>query len=146
MLYRKFEKIRLRVAAIITQDNSLLLIAHKKDNNVYWLLPGGGVSYGETLTNALKREVKEELGISINVIDSISQEERRHIINLCFNCTYKGGDYIIGKEKRLHNFDYFNKKKLEKLEIFPAINNELIDILDGKGIGEIYQEKQWIPL
>ena len=43
---------RVRVAGIVIEDNKLLLIAHKKNNSVYWLLPGGGVNYGESLEEA----------------------------------------------------------------------------------------------
>ena len=46
--------IRIRVAAIIIKNNEILLIAHKKKNNVYWMLPGGGVKYSESLEHALK--------------------------------------------------------------------------------------------
>ena len=62
------KSLRIRVSAILIKDGKILLIAHKKNNDVYWLLPGGGVNFGESLKHALKREIKEELGVSINNI------------------------------------------------------------------------------
>jgi 8-oxo-dGTP pyrophosphatase MutT (NUDIX family) len=38
--------VRVRVAGILINHEGVLLIAHKKDEDVYWLLPGGGVDYG----------------------------------------------------------------------------------------------------
>jgi len=38
--------IRVRVAGVIVHDNRILLIAHKKKGEEYWLPPGGGIDYG----------------------------------------------------------------------------------------------------
>jgi ADP-ribose pyrophosphatase YjhB (NUDIX family) len=54
------KKIRIRVAGLVVEENKILLIAHKKGNEIYWLLPGGGVEYQESLDEALKREFFEE--------------------------------------------------------------------------------------
>lgn len=49
--------------AIIIQDKKLLLLTgHGAD--FYWT-PGGGIEAGETADDALRREVKEELGVYI---------------------------------------------------------------------------------
>lgn len=60
-------KFHFRVVAVIEQ-NGKILIQHI-DNTEYWVLPGGHVMYGETSLEALKREVKEEIGIDINPQD-----------------------------------------------------------------------------
>ncbi len=144
--------LRIRVAAVIVREGKILLVAHKKSNNVYWLLPGGGVKFGEPLKQALKREVMEELGISIAVNelilinDSIDDIARKHIVNICFGCTYQEGEYQLGRERRLHNYGFFGKDEIPDLTIFPPLNSELIQVLDGKTIDKIYQEKKWIPL
>ncbi|MFP4173447.1 MAG: NUDIX domain-containing protein, partial [Candidatus Hydrogenedentota bacterium] len=58
---------RIRVAAIAVRDGAILLVRHEKHGERYWLLPGGGVDFGETLTEALAREVREETGLAIEV-------------------------------------------------------------------------------
>jgi len=55
-----------------------------------WGVPGGGVNEGESLIDALKRELKEELGVSIEVgdllclIETPSTERVEHTLHCVF--------------------------------------------------------------
>ena len=40
-----------------------------------WIIPGGGVDFGESLEEAVKREIKEELGVEIKIIKFIKFHE-----------------------------------------------------------------------
>jgi len=53
--------------SLILQDGALLMTSE----HGYWDLPGGGIEHSETPIEALKREIKEELGVSVSHIDSI---------------------------------------------------------------------------
>ncbi len=55
---------RIRVSAILRWQDRMLLCRHEKGEKQYWLLPGGGVNSGESLVDALHRELGEELGIA----------------------------------------------------------------------------------
>jgi 8-oxo-dGTP pyrophosphatase MutT (NUDIX family) len=48
--------------AIIVRDGCVLLTVNRDLNGDFYLLPGGGQRFGETLTEALRREVLEETG------------------------------------------------------------------------------------
>ena len=54
-----------RAVAVAIQDNYVLL--HRIDASEYWTLPGGRVEFGETSSEALIREMQEELGQEIHV-------------------------------------------------------------------------------
>lgn len=53
------------VGGLIENDEGKILMIKSPDRG--WEIPGGQVEAGETLTDALKREVKEETGIEIEV-------------------------------------------------------------------------------
>ncbi len=59
---------RVSVKAIILNDDKILLV--KEWDDEWWSFPGGGIEYGESIQDALYREVEEELGISHENIKS----------------------------------------------------------------------------
>src|SRR5271157_5388251 len=142
-------RVRVRVSGLLVQNNSLLLIAHKKRGEVYWLLPGGGVKYGESLLEALEREFCEELGIDIDVqnlmfvCDSIDPRGGKHILNVTFRCTSRHGDYRLGREKRLYDYGFFNAQDISEKTLYPPVNRTLMAILNNEE-SELYLGSLWL--
>src|SRR4029078_3250987 len=79
---------RIRVSAILLWHGRILLCRHEKRGVERWLLPGWGVRSGETLLQALHRELGEETGLTaggdeipvegpVAVVVSISPERSR---------------------------------------------------------------------
>ena len=68
------------VGAIILNETGevLLLLREKAPEAGYWSIPGGKVELFETLEDAIKREVKEELDIDIELIDLVGVTD--HIV------------------------------------------------------------------
>ena len=54
---------------LLNDSNEIALLYVAKDN--YHKLPGGGIEEGESIFTALKREVKEEVGANIDILDDI---------------------------------------------------------------------------
>src|SRR5712691_8241397 len=86
---------RIRVSAILRWQERLLLCRHEKGAKTYWLLPGGGVNSGESLVDALHRELAEEIGIGdklpvegpVAIVDSISPVRSftpKHVVHIIF--------------------------------------------------------------
>jgi 8-oxo-dGTP pyrophosphatase MutT (NUDIX family) len=57
--------------AFIVYNNTVLLIKRSKDApnqvNDKWEVPGGRIEYGESITDHIQREVKEEVGLEIDI-------------------------------------------------------------------------------
>jgi len=86
---------RIRVSAILRWKGRVLLCRHEKGAKEYWLLPGGGVNSGESLVNALHRELAEEIGIDdelpvegpVAIVDSIAPVQSfapKHVVHIIF--------------------------------------------------------------
>ncbi len=72
---------RVRVAVLVRWQDRVLLCRQEKEGREYWLLPGGGVDGGETLTGAFPVEGP------IAVAESIAPGYRpgdRHVIHVVF--------------------------------------------------------------
>jgi len=124
---------RIRVAAIIVQDGQILLARHQKKGKRYWVWPGGGVDYGETVEEALVRELREEAGLKIRVRDlvlvndSIPPNKRRHIVNLYFTAAIRSGKIVVGvSDKRLVGMKFVPLSKLPNIKVYPDVRKELL--------------------
>lgn len=61
------------VGAVILQDNRVLLVKRRDPPSALtWAIPGGKVEFGETLESAVKREIKEETNLEIEVKEPIA--------------------------------------------------------------------------
>lgn len=62
---KKIDLIQLPTVGLIILNHDKLLLAFSK-NKKAWYLPGGKVDFGETTIQSLKREIKEELNITLD--------------------------------------------------------------------------------
>lgn len=93
---------RVVVEAVIVQDEEVLLVkASRGYNRGRWTLPGGFLSYGESLEEAVAREVYEELGVAAEVGPLLGVES------------------FIGRDKGLHWQMFFYEAHLKGQELSP---------------------------
>jgi len=92
---------------IINEKNEIFLMKSHKWKNQY-ALPGGHIEFGEKAEDAVRREIKEETNLDVEVLeffmmqDCIFPEEfykkDRHFIFLDFICRAKSSDVQLNEE------------------------------------------------
>ncbi|MDX5482410.1 MAG: NUDIX hydrolase [Hymenobacteraceae bacterium] len=98
------DKLRVRVCGICLQDDQLLLVRHGQTihNHAFWAPPGGGLQYGETLQEGLRRELKEETGLEVKVCRFLFVNEflepPLHAIEFFFEVKVTGGTLQKGQD------------------------------------------------
>jgi 8-oxo-dGTP diphosphatase len=125
-------------AIIFTDDSKLVLIHRKWRGEEYWVTPGGGVEIGESLQDALKREIQEEIGIDVTIGDLVLEVAKdvheRHSIQKFFLCQYVSGDIGTGIDTAITNSTPENFSEVvlagfedvQQLNIVPEEARELI--------------------
>ncbi len=99
----------LAVSAAIVRDGKVLVVrrARKPALNLY-SLPGGGVELGETLNEAVVREVREETALTVEPVALAGEREvivrdaqgqvERHFVILCFAARALAGELVLNEE------------------------------------------------
>jgi ADP-ribose pyrophosphatase YjhB (NUDIX family) len=99
----------LAVSAVIVRDGRVLIVrrARAPAKQVY-TLPGGGVEAGETLPEAVRREIKEETGLEIEPVALAGHREfiardddkrvSRHFVILSFASRWISGEPVLNDE------------------------------------------------
>jgi len=91
---------RTRVAGVIIKDGKILLMRRIKNGEEYYVFVGGHVESGETVEDALKREIKEEVSLDIKKYEKIFELENRGEDWICYLIVeFTGKTELGGPEK-----------------------------------------------
>ena len=101
--------IGLTVDGVILYKGGVVLIKRKNEPfKDHYALPGGFVEYGETVEEALKREMKEETGLDVRIIRQVgvysdpNRDPRGHTVSVAFLCLGEGGLRAGDDAKEVH--------------------------------------------
>ncbi len=100
-------KLRVRVCGILIEKETILMVKHRAigEGKYVWIPPGGGVEYGISIIDNLKREYKEEVGLDIKVHELLFVSEFRsakfHAIEMFFRVESVGGALICGRDPEM---------------------------------------------
>lgn len=124
---RGVDYIGVGVGAAIFDQNGRLFITKRgkkaKNERGKWEIPGGSVEYGETLEQALKREILEECGVEIEVLDllglcdHIIPEDHQHWVSPTFICKITKGTPTIIEPEKCDKIGWFTIEEAEKLPL-----------------------------
>jgi 8-oxo-dGTP diphosphatase len=130
---------RIRVSALLRWEERILLCRHEKaGRGEYWLLPGGGVNVGESLPDALHRELAEEVGIGgdltfegpIALVDSISPKRTfsaKHVVHIIFAGDLSGRslEAVTSQDAAVRGHRLFDPGELDGVALHPPIQRFL---------------------
>ncbi len=93
---------KIGVVAIIFDDRKQVLLCHRRDYD-RWNLPGGGLEHGESPWEGVVREVKEEVGLEVEVerLAGVYSKPEKNEIVFSFACKITGGKISTSNEADL---------------------------------------------
>lgn len=128
------------VAAVRNRRGELLMI-HRTDNNL-WALPGGGHDIGESISDTVVREVREETGIEVEVtglvgtytnphhVMAYDDGEVRQQFSVCFTARPVGGELTTSSESR--QVRWVDPAQLNHLDIHPSMRLRIDHALEER--------------
>jgi 8-oxo-dGTP diphosphatase len=124
-------RFRVGVFAVIERGGRYLL-AHRNDID-WWNLAGGGLEYGETLEEGLAREVREEIGTTIDIVRLVgvySKPRKRELV-LTFLCRLAEGSPEPGTSDEVSEVAWFLPAEFPD-NLLPKHRQRLEDALPGR--------------
>ncbi len=97
-------RLRLRTGGLLVEDDAILLIQIESPltGKPVWMPPGGGMEFGESTEECLRREFKEETGLTVEVLDFVFLNELLempyHAIELYYEVRRTGGKLKLGND------------------------------------------------
>jgi ADP-ribose pyrophosphatase YjhB (NUDIX family) len=96
---------------IILDEQKRVLLCHRTDKDL-WNLPGGGLESNESPWDGVKREVREETGLEVDIeklLGIYSKPQKNEIVFL-FLCEVTGGEITLNSEAT--DIQYFDEESI----------------------------------
>lgn len=122
--------IKVAVSALVQDGQGRILLIRRSDNGKY-SVPGGGLEAGETVAQAVVREVREETGIEVDVTELVGvfsnpehviaydDGEVRQEFSICFRAQPIGGKLRTSEESS--EVEWVRPAELSERDIHPSI-------------------------
>ncbi|GHC01272.1 NUDIX domain-containing protein [Cerasicoccus arenae] len=123
--------------ALIIQHDKLLAIKMKRprEDEIFYILPGGGQRHGETLVQSLLRECREELGLE-PIVETVayvreyigrnhsfaSRHRHFHQLEVVFNCRLQESAHIdenLSGDRNQIGVEWLPLKELAQMNFYP---------------------------
>lgn len=126
------EEMRAAGKAVIVNEKGKILIIKRSGDETHlenlWDVPGGRFDYGEHPHEGLKREVREEAGLKINIVEPVkswtfTRDNRQQVFGTTFLCESEEFEIELGDEHT--DFKWVNKENLDSLEMHDELREGL---------------------
>lgn len=133
----RIERQRLAVYGIVRAKNKILLCRASAQTEVegWWWLPGGGVDFGESPTQALEREFREETGLSVTigpllgVLSDVRARTRAsediHTVRLIYAISSHSGTVMAEVDGTTDHAEWHGHDQLKELQVAPYVHRAL---------------------
>ncbi len=141
------------VGAVIFNSEGKVFLAKRgrdaRNESGKWEFPGGGVEFGETLEHALRREVREEYGCEIevlellDVVNHVIPAEKQHWVSPTFLCRITRGTTLIREPHKCDEIGWFVLDDISKKDLSLASKKSLqglqrkLNLGNGGSLGTI---------
>jgi 8-oxo-dGTP diphosphatase len=120
----------------------LLGLRHGSHGEGEWCFPGGHVEFGESLEEAIRREVREETDMEVGKIEliSVADEMRyiatdgKHFVNIGFKAEYIGGEPKLKEPHKYKEWQWYKPNELP-----PNLLEGVVLMLKNYQAGKVYQ-------
>lgn len=126
-------KVRIRSCGLLLERKAILLVQlySPVSNTLVWTPPGGGVNFGETLDQCLKREFYQETHLHVEVGDLVHINELTassyHAVECFFEVSRTGGMLQLGNDPELNEenqllqaVEWISIRRLSEYDIVPV--------------------------
>ena len=134
----KPNSIRPAAAVAIVDGEKLLML--KRSDNKKWTMPGGTLDFGESLTDCAIREVKEESGLDVEIVDVIgtytdpnivvaySDGEVRQEFTIVYAGKFSGDKVVLDEESTDYKWVGFDE--VANLELADSQKRRIADVIE----------------
>jgi 8-oxo-dGTP diphosphatase len=152
-------KHRIRSAAVVTDDDKILLVKHKhpKSGIEFWVPPGGGLENGESIYDCAIRETYEETGLKVilgeirYLREFIDPEYGEHHFEIFIQAKSFAGDLTISNVNPddrdgpyVKEVKFLSQADISRLTVYPEIlKNEFWEELRSGKFQARYIGQQW---
>lgn len=133
---------KLVVLGIVENEKGEILISQRfepilPEVHLKWDLPGGKNEFGESLENTIVREIEEETGLKVEVVNLIPKtlskvweyrDCEQHTILICFLCKLAGGELQLN-DKKINDLKWISNNDVDNFDFMSTSMDFIMEYL-----------------